>query len=118
MTWDEPRIADSTYYRHTCFHYFFNQLAKRIVQVGLFEISARGDVDDANSVLIFVPVNPTQSRFDIAFRNTPGLPDLDEHNVRFRSNASVKTIREMAVSGGNDGSHHAMPTGDVGRFQK
>ena len=43
--------------------------------------------------------------------------DLHEDDVRFRRDAAIKTVRKVPVSGRDNRSHHAMPTGDVMSFQ-
>src|SRR5882672_2341437 len=96
----------------------FNQLTKRIVQIGLLKISTRRNIDDANLILVFVCQNPAHTTLDICLRNTPAFADLHQHKFRFRSNSSIEAIRKVSISCCDNGSHHSMPAGYVGSLQK
>ena len=113
MTRKMAGIADRANHCQSSLHNFFNKLAQRIEQVRLFEVAARGDVDDANLVLVSIVKHPAQTGFDVALGDASGLADLHEHDVRFRRDAAIKTVRQMTIPGGDDGRHHAVPARNV-----
>src|SRR5262245_11980131 len=98
----ESRIANRANDSHTRANSLFNQTTQRISQVRLLKIATRRDVDDTNVVLVLVRQHPTQTRFDVAFRDAPALADLDQHDLRFRRDAAVQTIRQMSVARTHD----------------
>ena len=93
MSWNHACIADRANNCQSSLHNFFNELAQRIEQVRLLEVAARGDIDDANLVLVSILKHPAESGFDVALGNAAGLADLHEYDVRFGCDAAIVTIR-------------------------
>src|SRR5258707_12339540 len=100
MARGQPGIAYGANNNKTLLYRFFDDVTKRIVKVGLFEISARGNIDDANSITVFVGQDPAHSGFDVALVNAAFFTYLAQDNVSLGSNTSVETIGKTTITAG------------------
>src|SRR5437667_3784147 len=93
-------------------------LRQRVRQVALFKVAACRDVDNANLVFVRMSEHPLEPALDLIFADAPRAANLHQHEAGLRGYAAIKTAGECAASGGDYRSHHAVPTGDVGSFQR
>src|SRR2546427_3277709 len=102
MTRRHPGITNRAHPDQSFAHRAFDSLAQRILQVRLFEITTRGDVDDANVVFLSVLNHPLQTTINVPLRDTASFADLHEHNFAIRRDAPIEAARAITVSSRDD----------------
>ena len=82
-------------------------------EIALLEVTARRNIDDANVVLVFVFQSPFEATPYFVFTDSASQPNLHQSQIRIGGDSAIQAVRQCAAAGGNDRSHHAMPTGDI-----
>src|SRR6185437_12533775 len=98
MAWSHPGITDCTNNYQALSNRPLDNLTQRTIQVRLFKVSAGGDVDDANVVLLFVVQDPFQATRDVLIGYVTRAANLNQHYLGFGRDTAIEAVRQMTVS--------------------